>query len=313
MNGQLLLLLISMLLQNPGGEVLPVPNRIGSQGFPSGLPANAPILPPDVAAPNCTVGWGIDKGDGKFCMIIQIAPEAIAAFAKGPQGQELTADIPDGIRNRIEKVIVRIGSGQVERVPPNPQSFSDNQSNGNLPHIANLDTRSTVTIDRSPALSNASGGSGLPNGNGQLNPGNMVHNGQSNIEPGAYSTINPSTYGDRSKPVGTFAGNAPNTGAFAGSPGYDIGNPNIVSLPTSARNDFLPSTPTSARDGFQPTQTKTLDFLQNRSNSGAAGMPASSFPAPQANYASQPYSNQGYANLNQGFQNQGNVPSGTNR
>ena len=51
MNGQLLLLLISMLLQNPGGEVLPEPNRIGSQGFPSGLPANAPILPPDVAAP----------------------------------------------------------------------------------------------------------------------------------------------------------------------------------------------------------------------------------------------------------------------
>ncbi len=320
MNGQLLLLLISMLLQNPGGEVLPGPNRIGSQGFPLGMPANAPILPTEVPAPNCTVGWGMDKGDGKFCMIIQIAPEAIVAFAQGPQGQELTADIPDGIRNRIEKVIVRIGSGQVERVPPNPQSFSDSRSNGNLPHIANLDTRSPVTIDRSPALFNASGGPGLPNGNGQLNPGSMVNNGQQNIEPGAYPTNNPSNYGDRSKPVGTFAGNGSNTGGFTGSPGYDIGNPNIGSLPTSGRNDLLPSTSSSSRDGFQPTQTKPLDFLQNRSNSGAAGIPSSSYPAPQANYASQPYSNQGYANSNQGYansnqgyQNQGNVPSGTNR
>jgi len=302
-----------MLLQNPGGEVLPGPNRIGSQGFPPGLPANDPILPPEVAAPNCTVGWGMDNGDGKFCMIIQIAPEAIAAFAKGPQGQELTADIPDGIRNRIEKVIVRIGSGQVERVTPNPQSFSDSRSNVNLPHLANLDARSTVPIDRSPALFNASGGPGLPNGNGQLNPGSMVNNGQQNIEPGAYPTNNPFNYGDRSKPVGTFAGNGSNTGGFAGSPGYDINNPNIGSLPTSGRNDLLPSTPSFARDGFQPTQTKTFDFLQNRSNSGAAGIPSSGYPAPQANYASQPYSNQGNANSNQGFQNQGNTPSGTNR
>ena len=273
MNGQLLLLLISMLLQNPGGEVLPGPNRTGSQGFPPGLPANASILPPEAAAPNCTVGWGMDNGDGKFCMIIQIAPEAIAAFAKGPQGQELMADIPDGIRNRIEKVIVRIGSGQVERVPPNPQSFGDSRSNGNLPHIANLDTRSTVAIDRSPALLNASGGPGLPNGNGQLNPGSMVNNGQQNIEPGAYPTNNPS----------------------------------------SGRNDLFPSTPSSARDGFMPTQTKTFDSLPNRSNSSAPGIPSSSYPAPQANYVSPPYSNPGYANANQGFQNQGNIPLGTNR
>ena len=141
----------------------------------------------------------------------------------------------------------------------------------------------------------------------------MVNNGQPNIEPGAYPTNNPSNYGDRSKPLGTFAGIGSNTGGFAGSPGYDIGNPNIGSLPTSAGNNFLPSTPSSARDGFQPTQTKTFDFLQNRSNSGAAGIPSSRYPAPQANYASQPYSNQGYANSNQGYQNQGNIPPGTNR
>ena len=295
MNGQLLLLLISMLMQNPGGDLLPAPNRNGSQGFPSGLPANAPVLPPDMAAANSAVGWGTDKSDGKFCMIIQIAPEAIAAFAKGLQGQELTADIPESIRNRIEKVIVRIGNGQVERNPPNPQSISENRPNGNWPQIATLENRSPVTIDqqpRPPALFNASGGSGLPKENGQLNPGSMVNNGH---------------------PVGTFASNGSNTGGFAGAPGYDNGNPILGNLPTSARNDLLPNTPSSAKDGFQPMQNRPLDFLQ-RSNSGAPGLPSSSYPSSQGNYANQPnYSIQGYANPNQGYPNQGNVPSSTNR
>jgi len=274
MNGQLFLLLISMMMQISRGDVLPDPNRNGSAvGFPSGMPAPAPIMPTDPAGSQCAIGWGTDIHDGKFCMIIQIAPEAIAAFAKGPQGQELPADVPDGIRNRIERIIVRIGSGPVERNPPNPQSFSDGRSTGNLPHIANLDSRSTVSIDpqRSPAVLPASGGAIMPNGNGLLNSGSIANNG-------AYT------------PGGVGA----NSAGLAGSTGFENGyNSNPGTLPTGSRNEVSPfaTTTSSTRDGFQPTQTKSqpFGFLQsNPTTSGASGYPTSVYPSTLGNnYATQ--------------------------
>ena len=128
MNGQLFLVLIAMLLQNSGADVLPTPNRSLPAPLPSAFPATPPILPTDPARARCTTGYGTDPQDGKFCLIIQIAPDAIGAFAKGTMGQELAANVPDEIRNlRIDKVIVRVGSSPVERNLPNPQMLSQDR------------------------------------------------------------------------------------------------------------------------------------------------------------------------------------------
>ncbi len=280
MNGQLFLLLISMMMQIPRGDVMP--GNGSAVGSPTGLPAPAPVLPNDAFGSQCVVGWGTDMHDGKFCMIIQIAPEAIAAFAKGPQGQELPADVPDGIRNRIQKVIVRIGNGPVERNPPSPQSMSDGRTTGNLPHLANLDNRSTVPIDRFPAVLPASGGTGLPNGSAQLNAGSIANNGS--YTPGGMGTSSPG-----------FAGST-------GSTGFDNGtNAYPGSLPTGSRNEVSPfgATTMSNRDGFQPAQTKTqpFSFLQsNPTNPSASGFPSSLYPSTQGN----------------NYATQGNYASGTN-
>ncbi len=296
MNGQLFLLLISMMMQIPRGDVLPDSNRNGPpNGFPTGMPTPTPVLTTDSAGSQCAIGWGTDIHDGKFCMTIQIAPEAISAFAKGPQGQELPADVPDGIRSRIERVIVRIGSGPVERNLPNPQSFSDGRTTGNLPHIANLDSRSTVPIDapRFPAVLPASGGAGLPNGNGLLNSGSIPNNGA--YTPGGIGT---------------------NSAGLAGSTGFDNGyNSNSGTLPTGSRNEVLPlgATTSSTRDGFQPAQNRSqpFGFLQsNPTTSGASGYPTNVYPSTQGNnYATQ---GNNYATQGNNYATQGNYASGTN-
>ena len=263
MNGQLFLLLISMMMQIPRGDVMPDSNRNGSaSGFPAGVPVPAPILPTDPAGSQCAIGWGTDIHDGKFCMIIQIAPEAIAAFAKGPQGQELPADVPDGIRNRIERVIVRIGSGPVERNPPNPQSFSDGRSTGNLPHLANLDSRSMVPIDpqRFPTVLPASGGAtgsrnevpsfgatpsstrdGFQPAQTKSQPFSFLQSNPTTSGASGYQTnVYPSTQGNNFSTQGnnfsTHGNNVPNQGNYATQGNYASGTNNSPPYTPLAHN-----------------------------------------------------------------------------
>ena len=155
MNGQLLLLLLSMLLQNINSEVLPPPNRDGA-----GFGGNSAILPGNpVSAPTAVsppvrgkrqIGYASDPLDGnKFCLIIQIPPEEIGEFARGPAGQELTAPVPDEIRTyRLDKVIFRIGTDPVEKILPNPTALSDNRPFSSGPQIVDLNNRTTVSTLR---------------------------------------------------------------------------------------------------------------------------------------------------------------------
>ena len=275
MNGQLFLLLISMMLQIPRGDVLPDSNRNGSaSGFPTGIPVPAPILPTDSAGSQCAIGWGTDIHDGKFCMIIQIAPEAIAAFAKGPQGQELPADVPDGIRNRIERVIVRIGSGPVERNPSNPQSFSDGRSTGNLPHIANLDSRSTVPIDpqRFPTVLPASGGAtGSRNevpsfGATTSSTRDGFQPAQTKSQPFSFLQSNPTTSGASGYPTSVYpstqGNNYPTQGNYASgtnnSPPYTplAYNPNPAAGAPSYNDGSI------AQQPFYPSNSPSLAQTQ---------------------------------------------------
>lgn len=165
MSGSLLLILLAAWMQN-AGEQLPLPNR--------GAAVMPPVMPPTFSDQTGTSnsgvmrGWGTDKVDGKFAFIIQIPPESIAEFARGPVGQELPAEIPENIRGYIQKVIVRIGVGQLEQSPPNSQSFGDARINIGTPYVATLDGRSPVTIDNPGRYSDtmtAGGGLGLTNNN----------------------------------------------------------------------------------------------------------------------------------------------------
>jgi hypothetical protein len=168
MNGLLTLFIVSVIAQ--AGEILPEPNRTGpsipvSTG-PS-IPVSAPVYPPVATGSSCTVGWGKDP-DGVFCMILQISPEAIATFAQGEKGQELPVDIPPEIRQQIQRVIVRVGTGPVEKNPPNPQLMSSARDPTNtVPFVANaysqttVDNRSPVSIDPPPRSTEV-----LPTGGG---------------------------------------------------------------------------------------------------------------------------------------------------
>jgi hypothetical protein len=145
MNGLLPLLFFSFL---PQGEVLPPSIGGGPPSAPSTLNMPNAQAPFPAAAPNgpgakTSVGWGQDS-DGAFCMIIQIAPEAIALFAQGIRGQELPVDIPVEIRERVQRVIFRVGTGPVERNPPNLQNLSSARNTNLAPHLATLDNRSPL-------------------------------------------------------------------------------------------------------------------------------------------------------------------------
>ncbi len=174
-----LLLLVTFVAMLPQGDVLPAPM--------TGFSANAPVLPntnPNLVNSDLTpppssfpmagpalgnpgtlnppephkVGWVTDP-QGVFSMILQISPDAVVNFAKGEKGSEFFVDIPPEIQGMAQRIIVRIGSGPVERIPANPQSLS-RTSIGEGPTIANaFDMRplessnngAPVDIDRAPS------------------------------------------------------------------------------------------------------------------------------------------------------------------
>ena len=244
MNGQLILLLISMLMQNPAGDVLPPSKGV----LPSAFPVMAPVLPPENASAPCEVGYGTDSSDGKFCMIIQIHPQAIVKFSEGKMGSELPANVPNEIRSRVEKVIVRIGTGPVERIPPNPSNhtFSESRPNGDV-RLTDLAGRSAVSID-TPNLSNV-----MPVGgqNGSLR-GVPVANNDAVLPNSPNASAHSNNNNDRNWPVSTYGG----SGATASLNGT-TGIPNNFSTRNNdvdQRDDFPPKAP-SYYNPIKPSQT----------------------------------------------------------
>jgi hypothetical protein len=140
----------------PVGETLPAPRNVASPAEATRLisattqpPPSTPV-PTGVPTQEAKVGWGVDPSDNSMYMVIQIAPSAIETFAAGQRGQELASRIPPILRNRIEKVIVRFGTGPVEQFPSESELASmplSQSASSQTPQIATLDRRTPVTID----------------------------------------------------------------------------------------------------------------------------------------------------------------------
>jgi len=159
MSGMLILLAVAILIDEPlpapasarneaasTSELLPAPRGTPPKGARLISTATEAAQAP-LGAEECKVGWGVDPKDNTMYMVIQIAPSALDTFAAGERGQELQSRIPPALRNRIEKVIVRFGTGPVEQVPPESELVNTPLPNQTSPHIANLDLRSPVNID----------------------------------------------------------------------------------------------------------------------------------------------------------------------
>ena len=206
-----------------------------------------------IGAETCKIGWGTDKSDGTMYMVVQIAPEAIAAFAAGNRGQELPCDVPPGLRSRISKVIVRIGNGTVERDPPESElaMLPPSTNPNNNARIANLDLRSPTPVNVDSPRSSTS----------------IVPTASTSQLPGVTGTI-PSTTGE------VFPGNSPPvivSNPIVSNPvvpGPTI--PSTVPQPPSSPTTYnatsgttawnnntpsLPSTSTYGNDGFAPPKT----------------------------------------------------------
>ena len=170
MSGLWMILLFGLLpdelLPAPKTETLPKPLLVASNmepqvgTVPSGSATTLPSIPSSlgtIAAEDCKVGWGTDPTDRSMYLVIQIAPKAIAQFATGTQAMELESIIPPALRGRVQKVIIRVGSGPVEQSPPEselarlPAPYDSSNSTYNAPTIANLDRRAAVNIDPPPA------------------------------------------------------------------------------------------------------------------------------------------------------------------
>ena len=270
MNGQLFLMLLSMLLQNPSSEVLPGPNRNGA-GFGNSaiLPGNAVSGPPASMPPvrgRRQTGYAVDPLDGKFCLIIQIPPDEIGEFARGPAGQELTASVPEEIRNfRIEKVLFRIGTAPVEKNLPNSSALSESRTSTNPPQIVDLNNRTTVPIDQVRPSGNLAtvaqnglgfGGNATMNSNG--NPPTF------NNEVGTFPPVVPNAMNDRSRPISSSG----DTGI--GGTGRDL---------NYGQNTTFGQNATQARDGFTgPKSTFGNLLVPSQTNSGNSPYASSNNP-----------------------------------
>jgi hypothetical protein len=230
------------------GEPLPAPRMIGGQSKASKMVAaniDMQLPPPGPGPDSVKVGWGIDKTDNALYMVVQIAPDAIAAFAAGVRGQELPCTIPPALRGRVEKVIIRIGTGSVEQNPPESELVRMPLSNSNSARIANLDMRSSVAIDTPRTGSEViptAGTTQLPAIPGFSSAPSMTNEVlPTNVPPAMPSTMNPPPLNTPvySNPVVT---NPP--------PALPSTSPTAASNPAWNTTASTPSTYTN--DGFQP-------------------------------------------------------------
>ncbi len=236
MNCQPILLLLSMLLQGSNEPVMPYPMVGSTRGMPSDPSAQ------------CKVGYGTDPF-GKYCMIIQIPPSAIPAFAKGELGSELTADIRNDYQNYVERIIFRVGIGEVENTPP-PNKLSENRS-ANPAFLSTLENRSTVPLDRNPETKYASAQGGFLGGNNDASV--MPNNNNSNNSYDRARTS--SALGTGSNGMGTNNSGTnvmPNTN----SPNHrtDFDSPGVAQNNSQFREDSSARQPFSISNMIKPTQ-----------------------------------------------------------
>ena len=310
MNGLLILFIVSVIAQ--AGEILPEPNRTG----PS-IQVSAPVYPPVATGNSCTVGWGKDP-DGVFCMIMQISPEAIATFAQGEKGQELPVDIPPEIRQQIQRVIVRVGTGPVEKNPPNPQLMSSVRDPTNaVPFVANaysqttVDNRSPVSIDMPPRSTEV-----LPTGGGgQLGLQQLGNPPTANFgsDPNSgYDALGKYVNSNQGTNQGSV-GNALTTNGLRGNGAFpsSMNNPNeVIPNTTGATQNY------NSNDGFQPAPRSSTNFLRGATGSGIgygtsgnSYQPSSSTYNPSNPSNPNPYATgNNYQPTNSAFDNRGTIP-----
>lgn len=238
MNGLLLLVIYSLVSQvgGAGGGAFP-PQPLG---IPSNLPIPAiiPQNPTQLTSPPLGVssvyqiGWKTDD-DGKFAMIMQIAPDAIAEFARGSRGQEIPADIPPEIQARIQKIILRVGTNEVERIPATlPPLVNNRNGNGNA-HLATLNNNAPID-SRTPI--------------------------SVNIDPQRSEVLPTAGQGNMSNAIGGSNG------------GFGVQDSVLPNSPTNNPNsqEVMPGGPSGSlsvaqRDGF--SSPRGLDFLKNSQGS----------------------------------------------
>lgn len=297
MNGLLTLFIVSVIAQ--AGEILPEPNRTGAS-----IPVSAPVSPPVATGSSCAVGWGKDP-DGVFCMIMQISPDAIATFAQGEKGQELPVDIPPEIRQQIQRVIVRVGTGPVEKNPPNPQLMSSARDPTNtVPFVANaysqttVDNRSPVSIDMPPRSTEVlpTGGGGqlglhqlgnppTANFGSDPNSGHDALGKYANFNQGSnqgsvgngLSTSGPSTNGLSTNGLSTsgLSTSGPTTSGPSTNWPMTNGLRGNSAFPSSMNNanEVMPNTTGATQhynsnDGFQPAARTSTNFLRGAAGTG---------------------------------------------
>jgi len=322
MNGLLTFFIVSVIAQ--AGEVLPEPNRTSPP-----ISVSAPVYPPVATESSRTVGWGKDP-DGVFCMIIQISPEAIATFAQGEKGQELPVDIPPEIRQQIQRVIVRVGTGPVEKNPPNPQLLSSARDSLNsTPFVANaysqtaIENRSPVSIDlppRSTEVLATAGGGQL--GSQQLgNPPTTSFGSDPNSGYGSLGN-----YVNSNPVANPAAGSVSNSGIVGNALTTNAPRGNSA-FPSTVNNtsEFMPNTTGSTQnyssnDSFQPATRSSTNFLRGASGTGYGTNGNSYLPSsstynpgntsnPSNTSTSNPYATgTNYQPTNSTFNNRGTTP-----
>jgi len=269
------------LLPAPKNELLPQPLMVSSNMEPQDLA---------IAAPECKIGWGTDSTDRSMYLVIQLAPESIAQFAAGGQSMELESVVPQSLRGRIQKVIVRVGSGPVEQSPPEseldrlpPLNANASGSATSSPLISNLDMRSPVSIDsprvgeRSSAdIVSTSGTTQLP-----VVPGLNLPAVPSPVLPsGAPGTgpVLPSSPTIVSTPI-------PSTQASGVSAPSAASNPGVYSAPATSSypNDGFAPMPRSVPSTLNPFGKSGLANSQTTSQ-GNVTYSSANTPATQASY-----------------------------
>jgi hypothetical protein len=266
-------------------ETLPAPREVAASNATTKLISTTTQPPPSAPLPignpteEAKVGWGIDPSDNSMYMVIQMAPSAIETFAAGQRGQELTSRIPPMLRNRIEKVIVRFGTGPVEQFPSEAELATMPLTKNAQPQIANLDRRTPVNIDS-------------PRGS------EIVNTAASTQVPVSPNAILPST-GTRSNPA---------TGEVFPSSVPSVTAPPPVwnnNTPTATR----PTTAGVATDSFTPANRTVPQTLLPFGGSRAS-TPYPSQPTTTGNvtYSGTNFSGNNYGNSPYGATAPSNVP-----
>jgi len=295
-------LLPSPLITNSKSETLPKPvlvasNMAGNNAVPQPDPTQSSTIANAIAAEDCKVGWGTDPTDRSMYMVIQIAPRAIAQFAAGTQSMELESIIPPALRGRVQKVIIRVGSGPVEQSPPESElaRLPLSQSNtSSAPTIANLDRRSAVNID--PPLSATD-----PNRSAEPSIVSTSGTAQLPVVPGLSLPSTGSAPQSSTLPSTAYTG-APVTGApITGVPGTG------GSIPTYP-SEVFPNTPSST-----PTVISTpIPSTPSTYSAAPAYTPTTSAPAWNNNTQTGTQPTDGFAPMPRTVPNTLN-PFGTNR